>query len=110
VSDNEGLALLISFFAMVVGGYLLAWKAKSGTFRAVGTSFIAVVAGLLGLFFLAQAVGVLTDPPPNGPWWYSLMAVPLLLVMPSLCFAIAVIFVRRALRHREDGKKFPIHS
>jgi hypothetical protein len=92
---------------MVTGGYVLAWRAKRTASRRLGSLLIVVVAGLLGLFFLTQAIGALTEPRPEGWRWGLILAVPVLLAIPTVCFVIAAIFIRRTLRYREHGKKSP---
>jgi hypothetical protein len=105
LTETQGLALAIAFVTMVAGGYLLAWKAKRTASRGLGTLLIVIVAGLLGLFFLAQAVGALTESAPVGSPWAYILAIPMLFAIPTLCFAIAAIFIRRTLRYRADGKE-----
>jgi preprotein translocase subunit SecY len=107
LTETQGLALLIAFVTMVAGGYVLAWRAKRTASRGLGSLLIVVVAGLLGLFFLAQAIGALTEPPPEGSRWGLILAIPVLLAIPTVCFVIAAIFIRRTLRYRADGKKSP---
>jgi hypothetical protein len=65
---------------------------------------VAIVAGLLGLFFLAQAIGALTESAPQGSAQAYLHAIPMLFAGPALCFAIVAIFIRRTFRYRADGK------
>jgi hypothetical protein len=105
LTETQGLALLIAFVTMVAGGYVLAWRAKRTASRRLGSLLIVIVAGLLGLFFLAQAIGALTEALPKGSPWAYLLAIPVFLAVPTLCFAIAAIFTRRALRYRADGKR-----
>ena len=90
---------------MVAGGYVLAWRAKRTASRRLGSVLIVVVGGLLGLFFLAQAVGALTESGPGRSPWGYMLAIPVLFAIPTLCFAIAAIFIRRSLGCRADGKK-----
>ena len=105
LTETEGFALLIAFVTMVAGGYVLAWKAKRTASRRMGSLLIVIVAGLLGIFFLAQAVGALTESSPGGSPWAYILAIPVLFTIPTLCFAIVAVFIRRILGYGTDDKK-----
>ena len=106
LTEAQGLLLLIAFVTTAAGGYVLAWRAKRTAFRRLGSLLIVVVAGLLGLFFLAQAIGALTEPRPAGTSrWWLMLAVPVLLAFPTCCFVIAAVFIRRLVRYRTDGER-----
>jgi hypothetical protein len=98
LTEAQGFALLIAFVTMVVGGYVLAWKAKRTASRKLGSLLIVGVTGLLGLFFLAQALGALSETSPGGSRWGLILAIPILLAFPIVCFVIAAVFIRRILR------------
>jgi hypothetical protein len=53
--------LLLTPFVVLVGGYLLAWKAKRSIMRAIGAFFVAMLAGLAALPGTMGAIRLVTN-------------------------------------------------
>jgi RsiW-degrading membrane proteinase PrsW (M82 family) len=108
-SDSPLLLLLIVPFAVLISGYLLAWRAKRAKLRKVGSWSVAVVSGLVGLFAsrwaLATLYGLAGDIRRSGSssWRISdvlegLLVLGIVLILPAGALHISYRFIKISLR------------
>jgi hypothetical protein len=97
-----GLGILAGIVVVVVGAYLLAWRAKRTAYRRAGSLMVAAVAGFAGLFMSVWLIGaVMPFPPPDGGSIWGVLGVLLIFSpFPLGAFYICAKFIRRAfLQH-----------